>query len=149
MDMRLQRIASEAALAALHYSQSKRASYDDEAGGWVIIHDFPLPRGYNYASTDVLILLPPSYPQTPPDWFYVDYNLRLANGQRPPHIFYGDTSYDPNRSMFRQEPPPALKGWTACCLHIHEWRPAPNPLAGHSLLSVCELIKKAFERWRR
>ncbi len=148
MNARLQRIAYEAALAATHYSQTKQASYDDEDGEWVIIHDFPLPRGYNYTTTDVLILLPRHYPQTPPDWFYVDYNLRLANGQRPPHVFYGDTSYDPNRGQFR-EAPPALKGWTACCLHIHEWRPAANPLAGHSLLSVCELIKKAFERWRR
>jgi hypothetical protein len=128
MDPRLQRIASEAALAAVHYSQSKRASYDDEAGRWVIIHDFPLPRGYNYSSTDVLILLPPNYPQTPPDWFYVDYNLRLANGQRPPHVFYNDTSYDPNRSMFRQRATSCTEGLDGLLLTYPRVAPCPQSL---------------------
>jgi hypothetical protein len=69
MNQRLQRILTEVALAAVRYSATHSAQYDDEAGSWVIIKDFPLPAGYNYTHTDVLILLPGNYPQTPADWF--------------------------------------------------------------------------------
>ncbi|MFN7017546.1 MAG: E2/UBC family protein [Fimbriimonadales bacterium] len=148
MNARLQRIAYEVALAAARYSQTKSADYDDEAGSWVVIKDFPLPPGYNYERTDVLILLPPNYPQTPPDWFYVDDNLRLADGRKPSHVFYNETRFDPNRASQMIDAPPQMKGWTACCLHIRSWRPAANPLEGHSLLSVCELIRGALKRWR-
>lgn len=147
-NQRLSRIAKECALSAVHYSTTRRASYDDEDGSWAIIHDFPLPKGYNYDSTDVLVLLPEDYPLTPPDWFYVDNNLRLADGRGPEHLFYEDAIHiDPNEPLEGQQHP-QLIGWTACCLHIVEWKPAGDPLKGHSLLSVCELIKRAFERWR-
>lgn len=147
MNQRVQRILKEAALAAVRYSATHSAQYDDEAGSWVIIKDFPLPEGYNYTHTDVLILLPKNYPQTPPDWFYVDDELLLENGDEPDHMFYDDTSVDPNLEVV-EDTMPQLCGWTGCCLHIYEWKPAVDPLQGHSLLSVCELIKQAFERWR-
>ncbi|MFQ3611927.1 MAG: E2/UBC family protein [Fimbriimonadales bacterium] len=143
---RLQRITSECVLCAISYSQTKSAQYDDVEGTWVVISDFPLPEGYNYETTDILILLPPNYPLSPPDWFYVDHNLRLRNGKRLSHVFYDLTSHDPNRQRME---PPQQKGWTGCCLHIRSWKPANDPLSGHSLLSVCELIKGALERWSR
>ncbi len=148
MDARLKRIHYEVALAAVRYSRTRSADFDDESGSWVIVKDFPLPEGYNYETTDILILLPSNYPQTPPDWFYVDDNLRLANGQRPSHVFYQNTEHDPNARRAASEPP-QMKGWTGCCLHIRSWQPAANPVEGHSLLSVCELIRGALERWRK
>lgn len=42
-----------------------------------------------------------------------------------------------------------MKGWTGCCLHIRTWKPAANPLDGHSLLSVWALIEGALKRWRK
>jgi hypothetical protein len=147
MNQRMQRLMTEVALAALRYSSTHRAEYDDEEGSWVIIKDFPLPEGYNYDRTDVLILLPKNYPQTPPDWFYVDAELMLENGDEPDHVFYDDITFDPNEELF-EDAPPQMRGWTGCCLHIYDWQPAADPLQGHSLLSVCELIKEAFERWK-
>lgn len=150
-DLRLQRIAYELGLCAVAFSRTKSVSFDDEAGSWVVVHDFPLPKGYNYETTDVLILLPPNYPQTPPDWFYVDYNLRLADGREPQHVFNNmefGMVHDPNRRDHR-DIPPQMMGWTACCLHIREWKPKTNPTEGHSLLSVCQLIAQAFARWKR
>lgn len=151
MNARLARIQYEVALAAVRFSHTHSADFDDEAGSWVIIKDFPLPPGYNYTTTDILILLPANYPQTPPDWFYVDHNLRLADGRRPNHVFYQSTTHDPNvrRDHQAMDAPPQMKGWTGCCLHIRSWKPAANPLDGHSLLSVCALIHGALKRWRR
>lgn len=148
MDARLKRIHYEVALAAVRYSRTHSADFDDESGSWVIIKDFPLPKGYNYETTDILVLLPSNYPQTPPDWFYVDDNLRLANGDKPSHVFYQNTAHDPNARRPISEPP-QMQGWTGCCLHIRSWQPAANPVEGHSLLSVCELIRGALERWRK
>ena len=96
MDARLKRIQYEVALAAVRYSRTHSAEFDDESGSWVVIKDFSLPEGYNYEMTDILVLLPPNYPQTPPDWFYVDDNLRLADGRRPSHVFYQQMLHDPN-----------------------------------------------------
>lgn len=136
MDARLRRIFQEAALAACLFSQSKRVEVDPDEGRWVLIYDFPLPQGYNRPMTHILIRLPPNYPLTPPDWFYLDRGVRRADG-RPPHYFEDD--HIPQE--LRQ------KGWAGGCLHIREWRPGADPLWGHSLLTVCKLIADALRRW--
>lgn len=135
MSWRLSRIAQETALAAMRYSMTKQAKFDQDNGNWVVIHNFALPSGYNFNQTDILILLPPSYPQTPPDWFYMDPGLRRRDG-RPPHYF--------EEAAGRA---PTLELWAAGCLHIRSWRPTNDPLTGHSLLTICQLIQGAFGRW--
>lgn len=135
--LRMQRIMQEAVLTAARYSQTHRAKVDTDAGRWVVIYDFPLPSGYNYSKTDILILLPPNYPLTPPDWFYLDPGLRRRDG-KPPHYFHEDI-----------RKAPGIKGWAAGCLHIRSWMIRNDPLDGHSLLTVCQLIEDAFKRWLR
>lgn len=44
---------------------------------------WPLPPGWNRAVTPLWIPCPPAYPQVPPDNFYVDGALRLADGREP------------------------------------------------------------------
>ncbi len=138
MSWRLKRIKQEAALAAAQFSVSRKADVDPDAESWVVIYDFPLPNGFNYKTTDILILLPPSYPQTPPDWFYMDPRLQRRDGSRPPHYF------EEIRKAL------SVEGWAAGSLHIiKNWHPSDDPLTGHSLLTVCQLIQEAFERWLR
>lgn len=52
----------------------------DEGGRrGVILSGFPLPQGrYQAASADILILLPPGYPDCAPDMFYAHPRLVLA-----------------------------------------------------------------------
>ena len=49
MDARLKRIHYEVALAAVRYSRTHSADFDDEAGSWVMIRDFPLPETHFHA----------------------------------------------------------------------------------------------------
>lgn len=50
----------------------------------VILNGFALPAGkFQAASADVLILLPPGFPDACPDMFYVSPQLVLANGLAP------------------------------------------------------------------
>ena len=135
MNWRIRRIAQETALTTMRYSMSKQAKYDLDNGAWVLIYNFGLPYGYNYDRTDILILLPPSYPQLPPDWFYMDPGLRRRDG-KPPHYF--------EEAVGRA---PTLEHWAAGCLHIKTWYPADDPLTGHSLLTISQLIQDAFQRW--
>lgn len=152
MGPRLQRIIKEAALAAALFSLSGKAEVDPD-GGWVIIHDFPLPDGFIYRkdektekarSTSILILLPADYPKTPPDWFYMDPTLRREKDNQPPQHYFEQWS----ERLAPQDP--RQKGWAAGCVHIRgNWRPSSNPLTGHSLLTVCRIIRETFERWLR
>jgi hypothetical protein len=138
VNWRMSRIAREMALAAMRYSMTKQAKYDPDNGEWVLIHNFGLPYGYNYDRTDILIYpLSPLYPQEPPDWFYMDRGLRRCDG-KPPHYF--------EDAMGRA---PTLEHWAAGCLHIKTWYPTNDPLTGHSLLTVYQLIQDAFQRWLR
>jgi hypothetical protein len=54
----------------------------EEPGGLihVIFDAYPLPGGYNVATTKLLLKLPLSYPNGAPDMFWVDAGVGLANG---------------------------------------------------------------------
>ncbi|MFW5393263.1 multiubiquitin domain-containing protein [Yersinia sp. 2544 StPb PI] len=48
---------------------------------WLIIHDYPLPKGYNHAQIDLAVEIPTTYPDAQLDMFYVYPALTLASGQ--------------------------------------------------------------------
>ena len=50
---------------------------------WVVIKQYGLPPGWNKVETELLIKIPPGYPNTPLDNFYTDNDLRLESGQQP------------------------------------------------------------------
>jgi len=53
---------------------------------WVLIPDYPLPAGrYERDQTRLLFMIPPGYPNTAPDSFFVDIDLKLKGGGPPPH----------------------------------------------------------------
>ncbi len=49
----------------------------------VTIPDFPVPKGWNAATTCLRFLVPAGYPGPNPDCFYASRELRLANGAVP------------------------------------------------------------------
>ena len=53
--------------------------YDETGLGWFRIRNFRLPPGWNRETTDLLVMLPPGHPATPPRCFYVQPGLRLAS----------------------------------------------------------------------
>lgn len=53
-----------------------------EAGvGWIIIHDFDIPEGYNISTTKVAFMIPPSYPTIEFDMMYFFPVLNRADGK--------------------------------------------------------------------
>ena len=45
----------------------------------VVLRGWPLPSGYDRATADLLIRVGPGYPDTPPDMWWFDPAVRLAN----------------------------------------------------------------------
>lgn len=88
---------------------------------WMLFRKFPLPQGWNRESTELLVIIPPGYPATPPDNFFVRNGLRTASGSPP-------GNYSENQSV--------LSGsWAQFSFHAQEWNPSPDPAVGDGLLT--------------
>lgn len=95
-------------------------------GEWFIIDEWQLPPGWNKPAVSVLVLVPPGYSATPPDNFYTDNDLRLANGGVP-----GNASSNQVQ---------AGRQWLQFSYHVDAatWRPHAQVLKGHNLLSYLD-----------
>jgi hypothetical protein len=98
---------------------------------WLIIHAFPLPAGWNKTETDVLIIISPGYPQTPPDNFYTELDLRLANGAQAEGGSDG----------------PVYEGhqWQQFSWHFvdaADWEPRAEIEQGHNLLTFLDGVEQ-------
>lgn len=82
----------------------------------VVLKDFTLPEAvFDSEKCDVLILLPASYPDSPPDMFYTDPWLKLkANGRWPPRADHAHKF--------------AGRNWQRWSRHNNEWRPGIDSL---------------------
>ena len=97
---------------------------------WIVVKNVQLPDGWNRDQTDILIKIPPGYPTTQPDNFFVDSTLRLSNDQKP------------NRAP--QEESIGSRDWLMFSFHLDgsgEWQPEAEIENGHNLLTYLEGIK--------
>lgn len=49
---------------------------------WVLVHQYPIPKGYNHTSVTVGLALQPSYPDTQIDMAYFNPHLLREDGKR-------------------------------------------------------------------
>jgi hypothetical protein len=63
----------------------ERAAVHAEVGGWsfLVISDYELPSGFEPNRVDLLLKLPPGYPDAAPDMFWVSPAVRMTNGNVP------------------------------------------------------------------
>jgi hypothetical protein len=97
---------------------------------WFIVKRWRLSPGWSKGETQVLIQIPPGYPVTPPDNFYVDQDLRLGGGQQP-----GNST--PNVVLIGRQ-------WHCFSYHVEggDWLPHADPLNGHNLLTFLQGVDK-------
>ncbi len=101
---------------------------------WVHIPEYPLPDLYNKSRTNLLWIIPPGYPQTAPDDFFVDGDLRLKNGDNPPGFNIG-----PNSSS-GQAPIPGNWGWFSWHPQQGKWKPAAEIEKGDNLITFLRSV---------
>jgi hypothetical protein len=139
---RVSRLQAEATLIAQRFGPTR---FDRDAGSWLYIEKFKLPRGWNKNAVDILIDVPsatPGYPSVAPQWFWVDHDLRTNDGRPIGHFF--EAGQNDSREY-------AAKGWGHFCIHVNEWRPADafSLAKGHSLLTYASLIQAVFHDHKR
>jgi hypothetical protein len=97
-----------------------------EDGRWVLVQDFVLPAGYNVATTQVLMSIPPDYPvRAPgplPHGIYLPTGLK-SQGRTPRHIMEGQG--------------PGWGKWSWLCMYRIDW----DSRRGDDLVRLLELVR--------
>lgn len=95
---------------------------------WFIVKRVSLGPGWSKTGTQLLVLLPGGYPTAPPDNFYADGDLRLANGSAP-------TNASPDQQV-------GGRVWLLFSYHVDsgDWQPDPVPENGHNLLTFLQSV---------
>ena len=87
-----------------------------EAEGWynVIFHEHPVPARFNKGQTELLVKLPPAYPNGRPDMFWTDPDLTLQDGGVPK-----------SADLIEQ---PLGRPWRRFSWHPSNWNPGTDDL---------------------
>jgi len=94
----------------------------------VILTGITLPEGkYQVAQADILILLPPSYPEVAPDMFYAAPHLKLVAGQREPRCTQARQAFDG-------------QNWQRWSRHNNQWRPGTD-----GIWTMVKRVEEALE----
>jgi len=93
---------------------------------WVLLPSVLLQAGrFNKERCKILFRIPVGYPQTGPDNFFVDADLRLANGTNPPGFNLGNQSSSGSA--------PVAGTWSWFSWHPQSWRAAATIEGGDNL----------------
>jgi len=100
---------------------------------WIVFEGFGLLDCWNRQKTRLLVLVPPGYPVTPPDNFYVEEGLRTASGNMP-------ANYTENQTHLGQQ-------WGQFSFHAEKghWRPSADVLDGDNLITFMIQVERRLE----
>jgi len=86
---------------------------------WIVVHDFPVPTGYNHEKVDVAIMIPPGYPVAPLDMAYFYPHLQLKNLRTIAAV------------TFQQILGKLFQRWSRHRTGSNPWRPGIDDLSTH------------------
>ena len=121
--MTMERRLREVELLRQRYSRVEHGSDLD----WLKFKDFPLPSGWDRGSTDILVLIPPGYPETPPDNFYVPNGLRLQSNAVPGNFAEGQEVLGAS--------------WAQFSYHAETWTPTHDLWNGDTLVTFMTAVE--------
>ncbi|MBK8027114.1 MAG: hypothetical protein IPK19_38435 [Chloroflexi bacterium] len=137
MSTRLKRVKAEVfdLLAPEFGTEKGRVTFDAEEGLWVCVRQLDIPQTVTPdgdGKVDILLLVPSTYPQIPPDGFYCDQMLRLSGHYFVPMGFSSTTG---SISQQLRE-----AGWNWYCAHSEKrqemaarWKPHADHRKGDNL----------------
>jgi hypothetical protein len=99
----------------------------------IIFHDYPLPPGWPTKTTNLAIVIPPGYPITPPDNFYVQPPILTASGATPGSYNLDGTSN-------------GMPGWAWFSFHMRDaenrptWSPSDDVASGDNIMTFLRAV---------
>jgi len=101
---------------------------------WVLFKHFPMPCGWNREATELVVIIPPGYPTTPPDNFHVRNGLRIITDgtEKLP------SNYSENQSVLGGN-------WAQFSYHAQGWNPSPDLLEGDNLLTFMLAVEQRLK----
>lgn len=102
-------------------------------GSWLLIHNFPIPVGYNVPSVTVALMIPPGYPVAQIDMAYFYPHLQLVNQRQIGALAFVNI----DGKVFQR--------WSRHRTRENPWRPGVDDLSTH-LASVISWIHKALKK---
>jgi len=102
-----------------------------EESGLILIKNYKIPKGWNRASTDVLLTIPTGYPTASPYAFKASSGLRLDPDRMPSNYSEGQTALE--------------KQWGQFSISVEEWKPTEDVVSGHNLLTFMIGVRKRLE----
>jgi hypothetical protein len=118
---RNRRIDAEVLMIAERFSRPpyQGVYYDDVHRDWLVIPNYPLPSRFQERRCDLLIVLPETYPETPPVGFYLNKKFQLADGRYDHHA---------TGKAYHGAPDLTDQGWQWYCVQMNmkahgAWRP--------------------------
>ncbi len=131
MSPRNERINWEITNLLIPEYRNQYVDWDYEDYSWVHIKKrFKMPPGWSKNYTDLLVVIPESYPNVAPSNFYMDQHMQDSKGFSASHYFDKASGLNPY----------ADRGWAWLCIHIQAWNPRTEVKRGDNLLTVCKLI---------
>lgn len=110
----------------------------DEQLSCICIPNYPLPANrYNKEQTMLFFVIPKAYPNTGPDNFFVDGDLRLKDGALPPGLNVGSDS--------SSGVSPIPGNWSWFSWHPSSWQPAADIEKGDNLVTFLRSINICLE----
>lgn len=101
---------------------------EDRGRKAVVLKAFPLPKGrFQVEAADVLIQLPPGYPDAAPDMFWTAPDLRLASSGREPRCTQVRETFAGTR-------------WQRWSRHASDWRAGAD-----GLRTMVKRVERALE----
>lgn len=85
-ELRQQFVLPEEDAEHLSVRQVPWETVQENQSQWVLVHQFPVPPGYNVSSTTAAVQILPNYPTTHIDMVYFRPALALSNGRSIPNL---------------------------------------------------------------
>lgn len=98
---------------------------------WLLIHDFPLPEGYNHRTATAALRIPPSYPDDQIDMVYFAPPLALASGRAIGALSLTTVDGD------------SYQQWSRHRTGANPWRPGLDDVGTHLLQVETWLAREA------
>lgn len=98
-------------------------------GNWLILHQFPVPEGYNVSVVSVALMIPPGYPIAQIDMAYFSPHLARVSGRG-----IGALSFQNIDGKIYQR-------WSRHRTGENPWRPGVDDISTH-----LSLVRNWFER---